>query len=258
MRAMQIINGEKPLEAREYPDPDPEGEEVLLRVEAAGVCHSDVHIWDGHFDLGDGKQISLESRCVHLPFTMGHEIGGEVAALDPHASGVKVGERLSPIRGSAAANVRSAGTVRNYFASLHAPSARGAPAATARMSLCRKATTCCRMMASGRGLSRHTPARHYRLLGAQEDAQPPGCRRPPKRSRRAWRGSHPEPAKALIMKASPGNLHFVRTAQRRASQLGMPAGVGAAQARAQQPAVRTRARSCWHGRASANQSAPHR
>jgi Zn-dependent alcohol dehydrogenase len=31
----------------------PVGEEVLLRVEAAGVCHSDVHIWDGHFDLGD-------------------------------------------------------------------------------------------------------------------------------------------------------------------------------------------------------------
>jgi len=71
MRAMQIIEWGKPLEAREYPDPEPQGEEVLLRVEAAGVCHSDVHIWDGHFDLGDGKQISLESRRVQLPFTMG-------------------------------------------------------------------------------------------------------------------------------------------------------------------------------------------
>ena len=58
MRAMQIIEWGKPLEAREYPDPEPEGEEVLLRVEAAGVCHSDVHIWDGHFDLGGGQQIS--------------------------------------------------------------------------------------------------------------------------------------------------------------------------------------------------------
>jgi D-arabinose 1-dehydrogenase-like Zn-dependent alcohol dehydrogenase len=84
MRAMQIIEWGKPLEAREYPDPEPKGEEVLLRVEAAGVCHSDVHIWDGHFDLGGGQQISLESRGVRLPFTMGHEIAGEVVALGPH------------------------------------------------------------------------------------------------------------------------------------------------------------------------------
>jgi D-arabinose 1-dehydrogenase-like Zn-dependent alcohol dehydrogenase len=39
---MQIIEWGKPLEAREYPDPEPKGEEVLLRAEAAGVCHSDV------------------------------------------------------------------------------------------------------------------------------------------------------------------------------------------------------------------------
>ncbi|MGH7036630.1 MAG: alcohol dehydrogenase [Stellaceae bacterium] len=94
MRAMQIIEWGKPLEPRDYPDPEPTGEEVLLRVEAAGVCHSDVHIWDGHFDLGDDKQISLESRGVHLPFTMGHEIAGEVIALGPQASGVKVGDKV--------------------------------------------------------------------------------------------------------------------------------------------------------------------
>src|SRR5881275_605366 len=87
MRAMQIIEWGQPLEARDYPDPEPHGEEVLLRVEAAGVCHSDVHIWDGHFDLGGGQQISLASRGVALPFTMGHEIAGEVLALGPHASG---------------------------------------------------------------------------------------------------------------------------------------------------------------------------
>src|SRR5207249_11875484 len=66
MRAMQIIEWGKPLETREYPDPEPKGEEVLLRVEAAGVCHSDVHIWDGYFDLGGERRISLESRGVHL------------------------------------------------------------------------------------------------------------------------------------------------------------------------------------------------
>ena len=94
MRAMQIIEWGKPLEAREYPDPEPKAEEVLLRVEAAGVCHSDVHIWDGYFDLGGGQHISLESRGVRLPFTMGHEIAGEVMALGPQASGVKVGDKV--------------------------------------------------------------------------------------------------------------------------------------------------------------------
>ncbi len=94
MRAMQVVEWGKPLEAREYPDPEPKGEEVLLRVEAAGVCHSDVHIWEGRFDLGGGRQLSLESRGVQLPFTMGHEIAGEVAALGPHASGVKVGDKV--------------------------------------------------------------------------------------------------------------------------------------------------------------------
>jgi len=125
MRAMQIIEWGKPLEAREYPDPEPEGEEVLLRVEAAGVCHSDVHIWDGYFDLGGGQQISLESRGVRLPFTMGHEIAGEVAALGPHASVSRSATRWWPTRGLAAASAPCAAT--------RAPSARGAPAAMARM-----------------------------------------------------------------------------------------------------------------------------
>src|ERR1700747_1577104 len=89
MRAMQIIEWGKPLEAREYPDPEPKGEEVLLRVGAAGVCHSDVHIWDGYFDLGGGQQISLESRGARLPFTIGHGIAGAGAGPGAHAPGVK-------------------------------------------------------------------------------------------------------------------------------------------------------------------------
>lgn len=93
MRAMQIIEWGQPLQSREYPDPEPKGEEVLVRVEAAGVCHSDVHIWDGYFDLGGGNKVTLELRGVTLPFTMGHEIAGEVAALGPNATGVKVGDK---------------------------------------------------------------------------------------------------------------------------------------------------------------------
>lgn len=93
MRAMQIIEWGKPLEFRDYPTPEPKGEQVLVRVESAGVCHSDVHIWDGYFDLGGGNKVTLEQRGLKLPFTMGHEIAGEVVALGPDAKGVQIGKR---------------------------------------------------------------------------------------------------------------------------------------------------------------------
>ncbi len=41
MRAMQIIEWGKPLEPRDYPTPQPAGEEVLVRVESAGACHTE-------------------------------------------------------------------------------------------------------------------------------------------------------------------------------------------------------------------------
>ena len=95
MRAMQIIEWGKPLEFRDYPTPEPTGEQVLVRVESAGVCHSDVHIWDGYFDLGGGNKVTLEQRGVKLPFTMGHEIAGEVVARGPEAKGVEIGKRYA-------------------------------------------------------------------------------------------------------------------------------------------------------------------
>lgn len=93
MESYQIIEWGAPLERREYPNPEPQGTEVLLRVDACGVCHSDLHIWDGYFDLGDGNKITLADRGVQLPFTMGHEIIGEVAAVGPEADGVSVGDK---------------------------------------------------------------------------------------------------------------------------------------------------------------------
>jgi D-arabinose 1-dehydrogenase-like Zn-dependent alcohol dehydrogenase len=57
------------------------------------VCHSDLHIWDGYYDLGGGKRLQLADRGVKLPLTMGHENVGEVVAVGPDAKGVKVGDR---------------------------------------------------------------------------------------------------------------------------------------------------------------------
>jgi propanol-preferring alcohol dehydrogenase len=80
-----------PLQRFERPTPRPQGTEVLVRTLAAGVCHSDLHLWEGGYDLGSAGRLSVADRGVALPLTMGHEIAGEVEALGPAASGVSVG-----------------------------------------------------------------------------------------------------------------------------------------------------------------------
>jgi D-arabinose 1-dehydrogenase-like Zn-dependent alcohol dehydrogenase len=57
------------------------------------VCHSDLHIWDGYFDLGGGKRFYVKERGCVPPFTPGHEPFGVVEALGPRARGVKVGQK---------------------------------------------------------------------------------------------------------------------------------------------------------------------
>ena len=93
MRAYQIVKWGEPLEEREVPKPEPVGTEVLIRVTASGICHSDIHIWDGYFDMGGDNKLSLEDRGMELPFTMGHEVLGEVVALGPDATGVEIGDK---------------------------------------------------------------------------------------------------------------------------------------------------------------------
>ena len=70
----------------------PAGAEVTVRVTHCGMCHSDLHIQAGGFDMGGGKLSSLERAGTALPVTMGHEIGGEVVEVGPEAQGVKVGD----------------------------------------------------------------------------------------------------------------------------------------------------------------------
>ena len=87
MRSFQVCTCGQPLQCNEYPTPKPTGTEVLLKVLAAGVCHSDLHLADGYFDLGGGKRMSLEDRGMKLPVTLGHENVGEVVAVGPQAEG---------------------------------------------------------------------------------------------------------------------------------------------------------------------------
>lgn len=64
--------------------PEPKGSEVLVRVERCGVCHSDLHMQDGYFSLGDGKTLDVRAGRT-LPFTLGHEIAGVVERAGPDA-----------------------------------------------------------------------------------------------------------------------------------------------------------------------------
>ena len=91
MRMFQVCVCGKPLQCDEAPTPEPKGSEVLFKVLAAGVCHSDLHLADGWFDLGGGKKMSLRGTRHELPMTLGHENVGEVVAVGPNAKGVKIG-----------------------------------------------------------------------------------------------------------------------------------------------------------------------
>jgi alcohol dehydrogenase/propanol-preferring alcohol dehydrogenase len=92
MRAWAVVENGQPLQPIELPTPEPKGTEVLLEVTHCGVCHSDLHIWEGYYDIGGGQKMSLKDRGVTLPLAMGHEIVGRVARLGPDAQGVKVGD----------------------------------------------------------------------------------------------------------------------------------------------------------------------
>jgi alcohol dehydrogenase/propanol-preferring alcohol dehydrogenase len=92
MRSYRVTEFGAPLSEVDAQTPRPDGSQVVLRVKAAGVCHSDLHIWEGGYDLGHGRRLSLKDRGIALPLTMGHETVGEVVSLGPEASGLAVGD----------------------------------------------------------------------------------------------------------------------------------------------------------------------
>lgn len=92
MRAWAVVENGADLQEIELPTPEPSGTEVLVQVTHCGVCHSDLHIWNGYYDMGGGKRMSLKDRGVTLPLAMGHEVVGRVAKLGLDASGVAIGD----------------------------------------------------------------------------------------------------------------------------------------------------------------------
>jgi alcohol dehydrogenase, propanol-preferring len=92
MKSFQIIDFGGPLRGTDLPDPAPSGHEVVIAVKAAGVCHSDLHIWEGGYDLGAGRRLMLKDRGINLPLTLGHETAGEIIAVGAAVTDRKVGE----------------------------------------------------------------------------------------------------------------------------------------------------------------------
>ncbi|MER5216610.1 NAD(P)-dependent alcohol dehydrogenase [Streptomyces sp. NPDC002838] len=84
MRAVRLTHWGGPPVVAEVERPTPRGEEVLVRVEAAGLCGSDLHV----ISAGPGALPYL------TPFTLGHEVAGRVAELGPDATGPRTGERV--------------------------------------------------------------------------------------------------------------------------------------------------------------------
>src|SRR5215210_3818911 len=81
MTAVQMIDYIKPLEMREVPIPDIRGKEVLVKIEASGLCHSDIHLMDGSIKI-----------IQRFPFTLGHENAGTVDEVGEAVSGFKKGD----------------------------------------------------------------------------------------------------------------------------------------------------------------------
>lgn len=73
--------------------PQPQGSEVVVRIERCGVCHSDLHMQDGFFLLGDGKKLDVRAGRT-LPFTLGHEIAGVIDSVGPDAA-AKTGSKVA-------------------------------------------------------------------------------------------------------------------------------------------------------------------
>ena len=92
MLSYQLEAFGRPLSQVIRDTPQPQGSEVVVRVGSCGVCHSDVHLHDGYFDLGGDAKLDM-TRALQPPRTLGHEIAGTVVAVGPEATGVQLGER---------------------------------------------------------------------------------------------------------------------------------------------------------------------
>ena len=86
MKAAILHNFKTPLAIEDVPRPSPGPDDVLIAVEACGVCHSDLHIADGDWP----KLASI----VKKPLILGHEIAGQVVEKGANVRDLQIGDRV--------------------------------------------------------------------------------------------------------------------------------------------------------------------
>ena len=160
-----------------------------MRVSHCGVCHSDIHLQDGYFDLGGGQKLDVRGNRP-LPFTLGHEIAGTVEAAGPEAKGVDARQALRRLSVDRLRQVRAVRARRRAHVQ-RAPRARR----HRRRRLCHARAGAASALSPRRGghraghRRRADVLRPHRLWRHQEGACPT-CKRRPAADRRARRRRH--------------------------------------------------------------------
>jgi propanol-preferring alcohol dehydrogenase len=85
MRAARIVKPKEALEVQELETPKPKGSQVLIKVLSSGVCHSDIHLWEGGYEGPGGEFLKTTDRGVKYPVTPGHEIAGIIESIGEEA-----------------------------------------------------------------------------------------------------------------------------------------------------------------------------
>lgn len=140
MTAYRILDWERPPELVEVAVPEPGPGQVLVEVAGNGLCHSDVGMWQMPGSIG-------EAIGWRVPFTLGHEIAGRVAALGAGVDDLEIGQAV------AAVSPTSCGTCRDCV--------RG------RDALCTQGS-------AGRGYGRDGGLARYVVVGSRREILPLG------------------------------------------------------------------------------------
>lgn len=94
MKAARIVNVNEPLQVQDVQTPKPKDSQILVKVQSVGVCHSDVHVWEGYYEGISGQQLKTTDRGVKYPLTPGHEIAGIVDNLGEQVEGFSKYEKV--------------------------------------------------------------------------------------------------------------------------------------------------------------------
>jgi propanol-preferring alcohol dehydrogenase len=94
MKAARIVKLNEPLQVQELQTPTPKDSQILVKVQSTGVCHSDVHVWEGYYEGIGGQQLKTTDRGVKYPLTPGHEIAGIVDSLGEQVEGFSKNEKV--------------------------------------------------------------------------------------------------------------------------------------------------------------------